>query len=87
MFGYRGTSVDTNLPSPLGSLTRNSSVNLKDFKSLSEKKKIYDAISAASIFHNVAGEATSRYAELGHFNINTIGVLDIKLQSVPITDV
>jgi hypothetical protein len=41
-------------------LTRNSSVDLKDFKSRSDKKKIYDAISAASIFHNVAGEATSR---------------------------
>ena len=43
-----------------GSLTRNTSVDTKEFKSQSEKKKIYDAISAASIFHNVAGEATSR---------------------------
>ena len=49
---------------PSGSLTRNSSVDLKEFKTRSEKKKIYDAISAASIFHNVAGEATSRYSHM-----------------------
>jgi hypothetical protein len=43
-----------------GSLTRNSSVDLTDFKSRSEKKKVYDAMAAASIFQNSAGVDTSR---------------------------
>ena len=44
----------------LGSLTRNSTLDLVHFKNRAEKKKIYDAMSAASIVNNSAGVETSR---------------------------
>eukprot|EP00095_Tigriopus_kingsejongensis_P008940 snap_masked-scaffold199_size265817-processed-gene-1.12 protein:Tk08940 transcript:snap_masked-scaffold199_size265817-processed-gene-1.12-mRNA-1 annotation:"1-phosphatidylinositol -bisphosphate phosphodiesterase epsilon-1-like" len=44
----------------LCSLTRNSSMDLTDFKSRSDKKKVFDAMAAASIFNNSAGVDTSR---------------------------
>ena len=44
----------------LGSLTRNSSTDLTDFKSRNEKRKVYNALAAASIFKNSAGVDTSR---------------------------
>lgn len=43
-----------------GSLTRNSSVDLTNFKARSDKKKVFDAMAAASIFNNSAGVDTSR---------------------------
>ena len=43
-----------------GSLTRNSSVDLTDFKTRSDKKKVLDAMAAASIFCNSAGVDTSK---------------------------
>ena len=44
----------------LGSLTRNSSTDLTDFKTRNEKRKVYNALAAASIFKNSAGVDTSR---------------------------
>ena len=46
--------------SPTGSLTRNSSTDLTDFKTRNEKRKVYNALAAASIFKNSAGVDTSR---------------------------
>ena len=43
-----------------GSLTRNSSTDLTDFKTRNEKRKVYNALAAASIFKNSAGVDTSR---------------------------
>ena len=43
-----------------GSLTRNSSMDLTDFKARSDKKKVFDAMAAASIFNNSAGVDTSK---------------------------
>ena len=43
-----------------GSLTRNSSTDLTDFRSRSDKRKVFDAMAAASIYHNSAGVDTSR---------------------------
>ena len=42
-----------------GSLTRNSSTDLTDFKTRNEKRKVYNALAAASIFKNSAGVDTS----------------------------
>ena len=44
----------------IGSLTRNSSTDLTDFKTRNEKRKVYNALAAASIFKNSAGVDTSR---------------------------
>ena len=44
----------------LDSLTRNSSLDLADFKARADKKKIYDAMATASILNNSAGSDTSR---------------------------
>lgn len=41
-------------------MTRNSSTDLTDFKTRSEKRKVYNALAAASIFKNSAGVDTSR---------------------------
>ena len=38
----------------IGSITRNSSLDLLNFKARSENKKIYDAMVVASILHNLA---------------------------------
>ena len=46
--------------SVIGSLTRNSSTDLTDFKTRNEKRKVYNALAAASIFKNSAGVDTSR---------------------------
>jgi len=43
-----------------GSLTRNSSTDLTNFKTRSDKKKVFDAMAAASIYANSAGVDTSR---------------------------
>ena len=43
-----------------GSLTRNSSTDLTDFRSRSDKRKVFDAMAAASIYQNSAGVDTSR---------------------------
>ena len=41
-------------------MTRNSSTDLTDFKTRNEKRKVYNALAAASIFKNSAGVDTSR---------------------------
>ena len=43
-----------------GSITRNSSHDLINFKARSEKKKIYDALAVGSILHNSSGLDTSK---------------------------
>merc|ERR1719397_728161 len=44
----------------LGSITRNSSYDLINFQARNEKKRIYDAMSVASILHNSSGLDTSK---------------------------
>ena len=44
----------------LGLLTRNSSLDILVFRNNCQKKKIFDAIAAASIVTNCAGEASSK---------------------------